>query len=145
VPTSLRSRTVLASAVLASVTLAGCGSGPDYKNADRPAAPVNVTASVTDKRISVSPTNLAAGPVVIIISNQSSTKQTVTWQTQELGGSQPGQKASSGPIGPRDTATIQVDPPDGTYSLSTRSSGIKAAAVTVKGKRKSAQDQLLQP
>jgi hypothetical protein len=69
----------------------------------------------------------------------------VTWQTQELGGSQPGQKASSGPIGPRDTATIQVDPPDGTYSLSTRSSGIKAAAVTVKGKRKSAQDQLLQP
>jgi hypothetical protein len=134
-----------AGAVLFASALAGCGDeGGDYANKPRPATPINVTAAISDKEISISPKEFGAGPVVIIVSNQTGTKQTLTLQTEELGGSQPGLKQSTDPIAPRGTGTLKADVREGSYALSA-SKGPKAATLEVGPERKSAQDQLLEP
>jgi hypothetical protein len=130
---------------LALTSVAGCGSGSDYANNPRPPAPINVTAAITNSRVSVSPQRFGAGPIVLVISNQSSTAQEVTFQTSELGGSQPGRTFSTTPINPRGTATLKVDVRQGDWKLGTKDGGIRAAALSVGKRRKSAQNDLLQP
>lgn len=129
----------------ALIAVAGCGGGGDYANKPRPPAPINVTAAITNSRVSVSPQHFGAGPIVLIISNQSSSAQKVIFQTEELGGSKPGNKFDTTPINPRGTATLKVDVREGDWKLSTGNGGIRAAAVTVGHERKSAQGDLLQP
>ena len=129
----------------ALVSLAGCGGGDDYANEPRPPAPINVTAAITDSRVSVSPQRFGAGPIVLVISNQSSSAQEVTFETDELGGSQPGRTFSTTPINPRGTATLKVDVRQGDWRLRTGDGGIRAAAVSVGRLRKTAQNELLQP
>ena len=134
-----------ACAVLSASALAGCGDeGGDYANKPRPASPINVTAAISEKKISLSPKEFGAGPVVIIVSNQSGAEQKVTLQTEELGGNQPGLKQSTDPIAPRGTGTLKADVREGAYALSA-SDGPKAVNFEVGPARKSAQDQLLQP
>ena len=129
----------------ALVTVAGCGSDDDYANNPRPPAPINVTAAITNQRVSVSPQRFGAGPIVLVISNQSTSAQEVTFETNELGGSQPGRTFSTTPINPRGTATLKVEVRQGDWKLHTGDGGIRAAAVSVGKQRKSAQDDLLQP
>jgi hypothetical protein len=142
VPT-LRSRGLLAAAALAC-GVAGCGGGEDYANKPRPATPINVTAAISPDKVSVSPNTFGAGPIVMIVSNQTKAKQTVTIETEELGGSQPGLRRST-EVGPNGTGTLKVDVRKGTYAVSTRGRGIEPANLTVGNPRKSAQDELLQP
>jgi hypothetical protein len=130
---------------LALAAVAGCGGGDDYANEPRPPAPINVTAAITNQRVSVSPQRFGAGPIVLVISNQSSTAQEVTFETDELGGSKPGRTFSTTPINPRGTATLKVDVRQGAWKLRTKDGGIQAAAVSVGKQRKSAQNELLQP
>ena len=138
-------RVATACAVLFASVLAGCGDeGEDYANRPRPATPINVTAAISDKKISISPKEFGAGPVVIIVSNQSGAEQRLTLQTEELGGSQPGLKQSTDPIAPRGTGTLKADVREGSYALSA-SEGPKPATLEVGPERKSAQDQLLAP
>ncbi len=129
----------------ALVTVAGCGGDGDYANDPRPPAPINVTAAITNQRVSVSPQRFGAGPIVLIISNQSTSAQEVTFETDELGGSEPGRKFNTTPINPRGTAQLKVDVRQGDWKLHTGDGGIRAAAVSVGKQRKSAQDDLLQP
>ena len=129
----------------ALVVLAGCGGGRDYANQPRPPAPINVTAAITDFRVIVSPRRFGAGPIVLIVSNQSSSAQKVIFQTDELGGSEPGRKFDTTPINPRGTASLKVDVREGDWKLSTDDGGIRAASVAVGRKRKTAQGDLLQP
>jgi hypothetical protein len=131
--------------LLALTMVAGCGGGDDYANRPRPPAPINVTAAISNSRISVSPHSFGAGPVVLIVSNQSSSSQEVTFATDELGGSEPGRTFSTTPINPRGVATLKVDVREGDWELSTADDAIRAAAVTVGKTRKSAQNDLLQP
>jgi hypothetical protein len=131
--------------LLAVLLLAGCGGGADYKNAPRPPAPINVTAAIDDHGIRVSPDRFGAGPIVITVSNQSSSRQALTFETDELAGQEPGLRATTTPIDPLDTATLQVDVREGTYRLRTKSRAIRPASVNVGKQRPSAQDQLLQP
>jgi hypothetical protein len=127
------------------VALSSCGGdSEDYANTPRPASPINVTAAISAKKISISPKQLGAGPVVIIVSNQTGDEQTLTLETDELGGKQPGLKQSTDPIAPRGTGTLKADIREGTYALST-SDGPKPASLEVGPARKSAQDTLLEP
>jgi hypothetical protein len=130
---------------LALVGVAGCGGGGDYANKPRPPAPINVTAAISNARVSVSPQRFGAGPIVLIISNQSNSAQKVTFETDELAGSQPGNKFNTTPINPRGTATLKVNVRQGNWKLSASDGGIRAAAVSVGRERKSAQGDLLQP
>jgi hypothetical protein len=135
---------VLGAAVLAAGASA-CGTDDDYENALRPAAPINVTAAIDSERVRVSPQSFGAGPVVIVISNQSGLPQRVTFETDEVGGDAPGIRASTGPIAARGTGTLKVDPRQGRYVLATGSRGIEPARVDVSEPRPSAQDDLDQP
>jgi hypothetical protein len=127
------------------LAVAGCGGGDDYANKPRPPAPINVTAAITNARVSVSPQRFGAGPIVLIISNQSTSAQKVTFETDELGGSQPGRKFETTPVNPRATATLKVDVRQGDWKLRAGDGGIRAAAVSVGRERKSSQGDLLLP
>jgi len=132
--------------LLPVLALAGCGGGgeDDYENRPRPATPINVTAAITDERVSVSPETFGAGPIVLIVSNQSGSEQALTFETDEIGGENPGVSKATDTIAAGGTASLQVDVREGTYSVSV-GQGVEPAAVEVSGERASAQDSLLQP
>ena len=132
-------------AALLTCGAAGCGGEEDYANRPRPPAPINVTAAISEKKLSVSPQRFGAGPIVIIVSNQTPEPQNLTIETEELGGSQPGLRESSGRIGPHGTATMQVNVRQGTYQVSARGGGLEPASIEVGKPRPSAQNEVLQP
>jgi hypothetical protein len=143
----VRPTTRLALALAAVAAFAGCGADDtaEYGNKPRPPAPINVTAAIDADRVRVSPETFGSGPVVIIISNQSGAPQTVTFETDEIGGESGGIRRSTREIASRSTGQLKVDPPEGTYRLSASSDGITPAALEVGARRASAQDDLLQP
>jgi len=61
------------------------GGGSSYKNNLRPPAPLNITASVSNAGIAVSPGAFGAGPIVLIVTNQTGASQEVTFESDELG------------------------------------------------------------
>ena len=128
--------------VVGASLLAGCGEQEDHANRERPAASINVTAAIADGRIQVSPRRFGAGPIRLIISNQTASAQALTFET---GGGASGVTQSTQPIRPSGTATLEVDVPEGDYELSSSDGGVKAAAVTVGAPRESAQNELLLP
>ena len=132
-------------ALAAAGALAGCGGEDDYENRPRPPSPINVTAAITDERVSVSPETFGAGPITLIVSNQSEDEQAVTFETEEIGGSSPGVRKRSRRIAPGGTESLQVDVREGTYAVGVSGPGIEPATVEVSRERKAAQDELLQP
>ena len=140
----MHARTAIGLSV-AAVVIAGCGSEPDYANDPRPPAPINVSASITDNKVTVSPHSFGAGPIVLTIANETHASHRVTLETDELGASTPGLKQSTGPINPDGTSTLKVDVKSGDYQLSADGGQIKPARVQVGARRKSAQNDLLQP
>ena len=140
----MHSRTALG-LLAATLGLAGCGTEADYKNDPRPPSPINVTAAITPEKVTVSPREFGAGPLVLIVANQTSEPQRVTLQTDEIAGEQGGIKQSTAPINPDGTATLKLDVRQGQYEVSVEGAGIQAARVNVGAERESAQNELLQP
>lgn len=141
-------RTFTAATLVALAFVSGCGSSDEYANEPRPPAPINVTAAITDERVEVSPRRFGAGPIVLIIANQSGRSQEITLETDETdepAEGKPGIRQKTSPINPRGTAELQVDVPEGTYSVSAASGRTQPATVTVGTLRESAQNDLLQP
>ena len=130
---------------LAIVALAGCGGGGDYRNDPRPPAAILLTASISDQRVSVSPRRFGAGPISLVVVNQTSAAQRVTLESADRAGSGPGLKQVTAPISPRDTATLKADVQPGRYSVHVGGDGIAGAALRVGPERASAQNDLLQP
>jgi len=124
---------------------AGCGEEDDYKNEPRPPAPIVVSASIGEERVSVSPRRFGAGPITLIVANQTERAQEIRLETDELGGDAPGIEQSSGPINPGDTASLKANLRPGTYSIGVIGRGGSAASLRVGEARESAQDELLQP
>ncbi|MEA2296019.1 MAG: hypothetical protein QOE86_3658 [Solirubrobacteraceae bacterium] len=137
-------RTALTGVVVATV-VAGCGGGADYANDPRPPSPINVTAAITNQKITVSPHSIGAGPVVIIIANETPKSHHITVETDELGASSGGIKQQTGPINPQGTATLKLDMKRGSYTVSVDGGTISGARLKVGRERPSSQDQLLQP
>jgi len=128
------------------IVIAGCGNDKNYKNEPRPPSPINVTAFVSGRQVSVSPNTFGAGPIVVIVTNQSQSSQDVTFQTSTAGsGSGDDLTQSTGPINPGDTGQIKLDVAQGRYVVRTGSDSIRPAAVNVGPQRESAQNKLLQP
>jgi hypothetical protein len=124
---------------------AGCGSGKDYANNDRPPSPINLTAAISSRSVSVSPKHFGAGPIVLIVTNQSSASQRLTLATDETGGKEPGVSQSTGPINPQDTASLTVTLRPGSYVIKVADGGIRPAHLRVGSERDTAQNELLQP
>ena len=143
--TTLRVRLYALASLGALVALSGCGADNSYKNTLRPAEPINVTANVSTKRVSVSPTGFGAGPIVLIITNQTGRKQDVTLESDTTSG-KAGIQQSTGPIIPEGgTAQLQVNVGQGTYHLSTADDRVEEATIAVGGSRGTSQNELLQP
>ncbi len=137
-------RGALALAGVAALGVSGCGSDDDYANEPRPPAPIVVTATITPDGVAVSPSEFGAGPINLIVANQTEGAQQVTFETAgEEGGA--GLSQTTGPISPRDTATLKADLARGTYALRTGESSITPAEIEVGASRPSAQNELLQP
>ncbi len=132
-------------ATLVALAAAGCGSTEEYANEPRPPAPINVTAAITEDRVQVSPRRFGAGPIMLIIANQSADSHEVTLETDEPAEGKPGLRQRTSPVNPRGTAELKVDVTEGTYSVSVESEDVRPAAVTVVAARASAQNDLLQP
>ena len=144
---ALRTKTAWALTAIAvtpfGLLASGCGAEDDYANERRPPTPIVVAGAITDGRLSVSPRQIGAGPITLILTNQTERAQEVTLETNEIGGENGGIRQSSGPINPGDTATLKADLTSGTYRVAVE--GGAAAALRVGAPRPSAQDELLQP
>jgi len=133
-------------AVGAVLALGGCGSSSaDYKNDPRPPGPIIITGYIDDQRVSVSPRSLGAGPISLIVTNQTGAAQRVTLESANAAGTGPGIKQVTAPISPRDTATLKADVKPGRYTVHVAGDGIRAARLQVGRERASAQNDLLQP
>jgi hypothetical protein len=130
----------------AAVAVTGCGSDEDVRaNRPRPPAPIIITASVSAEQVSVSPSQFGAGPIRLIVSNQTGASQRVTLESDDAPGSGPGVRQQTAPINPRDTASLSADVDPGRYTVAVEGDGIEAATVTVGAERPSAQNEVLQP
>ncbi len=131
-------------AIVAAVAIGGCGSESDYANDPRPPSAINVSASISPSKVTVSPTEFGAGPVTLLIANLTEETQQLTIETQSLS-QKAGIKQTSSVINPQGTGTLKVDVPEGTYVVRAAREGIQEATVKVGEERPSSQDQLLQP
>ncbi len=120
----------------------GCGE-EDFENEPRPPVAIELTGVIQDDKVTVSPDEVGAGPILITISNQSEDAHTVTLEGESV-------KERVGPINPEDTATIQKSLKQGTYEVRAGSAvatpkEIDPAKLTVGRQRKDSNDRLLLP
>jgi hypothetical protein len=138
----MRGSAALLAAGAIGVLAAGCG-GEDFKNRPRPPVPIELTGVIQEKKVTVSPNKVGAGPILITVSNQTKDAHTLTLEGGTV-------RERVGPINPLDTATIQKTLRQGTYEVRAGSSvavahEIKPATLTIGKPRKDSNDQLLQP
>jgi hypothetical protein len=144
-PPAVRSPLAAALVLAGAAWLAGCGDTQPRANDDRPAVPVMMTAAVHDDVVQVSPTSVGAGPITLVVSNQSTRPQRVTFETDELGARTAGRRASTATIAPQDTGRLTIDARTGRYSVHVADRTIRAASVRIGPPRASGQDRLLLP
>lgn len=134
-------------AISVAMLAAGCGASSEYANSPRPPALKNVAISVSNDRVAVSPSRIGAGPVMLIVDNQSSVSRDVTLSTPEGSSSAClDADASSGPINPMGTARLSVDLVEGECLVGVRGRrGPQPARLIVGSERPSAQAELLEP
>jgi hypothetical protein len=122
---------------------AGCGGGSKFKNDPRPPAPIQLTGVITDKGVTVSPDQVGAGPIILLISNQTQQSLTLTLDGGDT-------KDTVGPINPLDTARLQQELQEGDYTVKAGSAQamkreLEPATLKVGEPRDDSSDQLLLP
>ena len=127
---------------IAAALLAGCGED-DFKNEAR--APVNVelTGSIQDDKVTVSPARIGAGPISITFSNQTDAPHTLTLEGESV-------IDREGPVAPGGTGTIQKTLEPGTYEVRAGSEKavlkeIKPAILRIGRERENSNNELLLP
>ena len=123
-----------------SLVAGGCGGDDEARSDERPPVPINISVNIGEKRITASPDKFGAGPITLLVANQSGASQTLTIDGPRL-------RRSVGPINPQDTATVQGhgrSPASYTVSAD-ESAGLRAATLQVGPERPSAQNELLLP
>jgi hypothetical protein len=121
-----------------ALAVSSCGEDDD-RNANRPPVPINISVALGTSKVSASPAKFGAGPIALLVANQSGASQTVTIDGPRV-------RQSVGPINPEDTATLRVTVDPGAYTVSTdATAGLRPARLRVGPKRPSAQNTLLLP
>ena len=149
-------RTTTVGLFVAVLTVTGCGSSTKFANKPRPATPVDLAVYVNNSRVSISPSQVGAGEVIFIVTNQADTAESIiihpsTDSSRQL--------ATTGPIQPQATAQVTVDLKNpGNYTVATAATGrteaqlatatatkIQSAALHIGPPRPSSSSTLLQP
>jgi hypothetical protein len=128
-------------AAACTIALAGCGGGAPRKNVPRPPTPVTLTAAIHDRLIEVSPARVGAGPIVLIVSNQTAHARAVTMETDQAGTT----VAHTDPIPPQGTGRLTLDAVRGVYRVQIADRGVRPGRVVIGPQRPSAQNDLLKP
>ena len=109
--------------VALAVAASGCG-GDDERAATsaRPSRSTSRSAS-DEKSVTASPAKFGAGPITMLVANQSGASQTLTIDGPRL-------RRSVGPINPQDTATVKLRVEPGEYTVSAAESpGLREATL----------------
>jgi hypothetical protein len=122
--------------MLAAIAVAGCGA-TSSPTGDRPAAQLEVSASVNSDRVAISPDKFGAGVVNFTVANLSGSPITFSVSGPE--------KGSTIQIQPGSPDYLKMDLTEGTYRASAGKSNIKPATIKVGPKRPSSQNELLLP
>lgn len=131
-----RGRALLAVAiVLAAVAICGCG-GDDFENEPRPAVPVDVSVTLGDKAIVISPVEFGAGTANFTIVNLGETSETFAIDGPTV--------ASSEQIPPGTTTVLSTEVVTGDYEASVEGAAAPSP-FEVGPDNDSAQDELLLP
>jgi len=131
---------LLALALLAvAAFLAACGDDNNDRSELRPPVPKNVSVVIGQEDISAAPNKIGAGPLTLLVSNQSGAARTLKIDGPQL-------TRSVGPIQPEDTATFKLTAQPGDLALAAADTdGVKPVVIAIGPKRPSAQDQLQLP
>ncbi|MGH2798754.1 MAG: hypothetical protein ACRDM0_14015 [Thermoleophilaceae bacterium] len=129
-------------AVAAVAVAAGCGD-EDFENEPRPPVPLELTGVIQEDKVTVSPSSVGAGPLVITISNQTDARHTLTLEGESI-------KEEVGPVAPLDTATIQRTLAPGSYEVRAGSmravkKEIAPASLDIGKERENSNSELLLP
>ncbi|MDO9407002.1 hypothetical protein [Patulibacter sp.] len=133
---------LLSTGVLAASGLAGCGrvDQSEKPNGSRPPATLQLSAAITNRSVNISPSEIGAGPVRIVITNQSSKSVRATLAPAAAGGS----RTTRDTIPPGGVAAIQGTVGAGSWRLQV-GQGIDSARLKVGRERKSSDGELLLP
>jgi hypothetical protein len=141
----LKSGPVTAFALLAmgGSIFSACGGEEDFANEPRPPAPIQLTGVITDKGVTVSPDRVGAGPIILLISNQTDEARTVTLEGGET-------TDTVGPVNPQDVAKLQQTLETGDYTVKAGAAKAVAkeldeATLRVGEPRDSSSDEVLLP
>ena len=128
-----------AAVVSLAVIAAGCGGDDEARSDERPPVPINISVNINEQGITASPAKFGAGPITMLVANQSGASQALTIDGPRL-------RRSVGPINPQDTATVRLRVQPGEYTVSAgESAGLREATLTVGPQRPSAQNDLMLP
>ena len=127
---------------IAAAIVAGCG-GEDFKNEARAPIREALTGVIQNDKVTVSPSEIGAGPVEITISNQTKADHTVTLEGESI-------VERQGPVAPGDTLTIQKTLTQGSYEVKAGSEKavpreIRPAVLRIGKERKNSNNDLLLP
>ena len=134
----------MAAAIVPALLLGGCG-GDEFANRERAPAPIVLSAVVTPRDITVSPSRIGAGTVELIASTLTSESQQITLRSETLSAGTAPLEQRTGPINPGDTASLTADLVKGTYRVTSRPGGQPAATIHVGPTRSGSSAGLLQP
>jgi hypothetical protein len=126
----------------ATMLLAGCGDD-DQEAKPRPPVPVELTGVITERGVTVQPSGVGAGPIIITVSNQTEEAHTLTLEGEGI-------REQVGPVNPLDTATLQKTVRPGRYVVRAGSekaveSEIAPATLEIGQQRPDSDDRLLLP
>lgn len=134
----LRGQPLLVGVCALALTAVGCGS-EDHPNEPRPPAPIELSALIEDRKVTLDPHNFGAGLANITISNQSDDVARLTIEGERA-------ETASAPLQPNSVTTIKFEFAEGEYEVSAGSqSSAEPQQVNVGPERPSAQNELLLP
>ena len=126
--------------LLAAGLLAGCGN-KDFPNEARAPAPIETTARIGPRAVSVSPDSFGAGIVNVTVANLSDSP--ASFVVKAASGKT---AASSGTLQPGSVTTIKTQLKQGSYqALAGGATGLHPGKITVGPERRSSQNDLLLP
>jgi hypothetical protein len=138
----MRARAITAAVLAAGVVVAGCGED-DFANDPRPPVPIELTGVIQSDAVTVSPSRIGAGPVLITISNQTSNEATITLEGASV-------RERVGPVPPLNTATIRRTLDPGRYEVRAGSEvalpeEIRPAELEIGRERENSNSELMLP
>ena len=136
----------MAAAIAPALLIGGCGGDDDeFANRERAPAPIILSAAITPRDITVSPSRIGAGTVELIASNLTSTSQQITLRSEMLSAGTAPLQQRTGPINPGDTASLTAALVKGTYRVTTGPGRQPAATIRVGPTRSGSSAGRLQP